>query len=117
MSFTRRVCGGASGERARLGRRAAWLLLATLALASCYPSAKPPQIAYLNIKAEPDTTSVYVDDHYVGNARVLATRPVALKTGVRFLTFKAPDYFPHDLKLDLAAGTTSIEIKLRPIPP
>jgi hypothetical protein len=108
---------GVTLSRQVLGRRVACLCFATLALASCYPSSRPPQIAYLNIKAQPDTTSVYVDDRYVGNARVLATRPVALKTGVRFLTFKAPDHFPHDLKLDLPAGTTSIEIKLRPIPP
>ena len=94
-----------------------WLLLALSASASCYPSTRPQQFAYLQIKAEPPTTSVYVDDRYVGNARVLATRPVALKPGVRFVTFKAPDYFPHDLKLDLPAGTTSIEMKLRPIPP
>jgi hypothetical protein len=58
-----------------------------------------------------------VDDQYAGNGRLLASRPLALKPGVRFVTFEAPGYFPHDIKLDLPPGTTTIEVKLRPIPP
>jgi hypothetical protein len=36
---------------------------------------------------------------------------------VKYLTFKAPGYFPHDLRLPLPTGETTVRIKLRPIPP
>ena len=67
--------------------------------------------------AEPNTTTVYVNDRYVGSARVLAARPAVLEPGQKFMTFKAPDYFPHDVRVDLPPGTTTIKMKLRPIPP
>jgi hypothetical protein len=76
-----------------------------------------PQVAKLRVVAQPDTTTVYIDDAYIGSARVLAVQPKALKPGVKYITFKAPDYFPHDVRVDLPAGTTTIEMKLRPIPP
>jgi hypothetical protein len=40
-----------------------------------------------------------------------------MSPGVKYLTFKAPDYFPHDVRVDLPAGETTIEMKLRKIPP
>jgi hypothetical protein len=88
-----------------------------LCSAGCYQQMPPSKMASLQILAEPDTASVYIDDQYVGSARVLAKRPITLKPGVRFVTFQAPDYFPHDLKLDLPVGTTTVKMKLRPIPP
>jgi hypothetical protein len=48
---------------------------------------------------------------------VLAARPAVLEPGLKFMTFKAPDYFPHDVRVDLPPGTTTIKMKLRPIPP
>jgi hypothetical protein len=86
-------------------------------LGGCYSEMPRPQVANLRVVAQPDTTTVYIDDVYVGSARVLAKQPKALKPGVKFITFKAPDYFPHDVRIDLPEGTTTIEMKLRPIPP
>jgi hypothetical protein len=94
----------------------AGLVLAFVAAGSgCYPQAQP-QLAKLRIVAEPKTTTVYVDDQYIGSARVLATQPKSLRPGVKFITFKAPDYFPHDVRMDLPPGETTIEMKLRKIP-
>ena len=95
-------------------------LLAALAIAACANgcvSQAPPPVARLRVIAEPSTTTVYVDDQYIGSARVLSRRPKLLTPGVKFVTFKAPDYFPHDVKLDLPAGETTVHMKLRPIPP
>jgi hypothetical protein len=110
MGFARRVDRKGPG----VGCAVALVLLYG---AACYRTAPPPRMASLRIKAEPANTSVYVDDRFVGTARVLAVKPKAMKPGVRFITFEAPGYFPHDLRLDLAPGTTEIEIKLRPVPP
>ena len=91
--------------------------LALLAVASgCYSDLPTSGVAKLRVVAKPDTTTVYVDDQFVGSARVLAVRPRALKPGVKHVTFKAPHYFPHDVRIDLPEGTTTIEMKLRPIP-
>ncbi len=98
-------------------RRGALLWLVLSACAGCYPHPPPPEVASLRVIAEPETASVYVDDQYVGSARVLAKRPITLKPGVRFVTFEAAGYFPHDLKLNLPRGETTIKMKLRPIPP
>lgn len=84
---------------------------------SCYRSAPRSRMAGLQIKAQPENTSVYVNDRFVGTARVLAVRPKSMKPGVKFITFKAPGYFPHDLRVELPPGTTLIEIELRPLPP
>jgi hypothetical protein len=32
------------------------------------------------------------------------------------LTITADGYFPHDLDLDLAPGTTTVRVALRPVP-
>jgi len=93
------------------------VLLVSWAGSGCYSSMPVAQVAKLRVVAEPETTTVYIDDHYVGTARVLAARPKTLTPGVKFITFRAPDYFPHDVKVDLPPGTTTIEMKLRRIPP
>lgn len=89
----------------------------SLALSGCYSRTAPTRMAKLRVVAEPATTTVYVDDRYVGSARVLAARPKVLKPGIKFVTFKAPQHFPHDVRVDLPPGTTTINMKLRPIPP
>jgi hypothetical protein len=76
-----------------------------------------PQPAYLRVDAEPNTTTVYESDRFLGTARLLASKPKALRPGVKYLTFKAPGYFPHDLRVELPAGETKVKIKLRQIPP
>jgi len=93
------------------------LLWGVLAASGCYSQTPPPRSAKLRVLAEPNTTTVYVNDRYVGSARVLAARPVVLEPGLKFMTFKAPDHFPHDVRVDLPPGTTTIKMKLRPIPP
>ena len=65
----------------------------------------------------PDTASVYIDERYVGRARVLAVKPKVLKPGVKYITFEADDHFPHDVRIDLPPGETTLDIKLRPVPP
>jgi hypothetical protein len=92
-------------------------LVALCALGGCYGQVRPTQVAKLRVIAQPDTTTVYIDDAYAASARVLAKQPLVLKPGVKFITFKAPDYFPHDVRVELPAGETTIEMKLRPIPP
>jgi hypothetical protein len=106
-------------ERARVSRGAVAVTFALLAVTAggCYQTAAPTRMAGLQVKADPENTSVYVNDRFVGTARVLAVKPESMKPGVKFITFKAPGYFPHDLRVELPPGTTVIEIKLRPVPP
>jgi hypothetical protein len=73
-------------------------------------------MAYLRVVTVPENTRVYVDDRFVGTGRVLAVNPKGMTPGTRFITFEAPDYFPHDLRVELPPGTTTIQMKLRPIP-
>ena len=73
--------------------------------------------ARLEVIATPPQASVYLDGHYFGRARVLAAEPKALVPGIHLMTVTADDYFPHDMELDLPSGRTTVEIKLRPIPP
>ena len=79
------------------------------------PSAAPS--AQVRFVVEPDTARVYTDGHFVGAARVLSASPELFRAGPRQFTITADGYFPHDLEVDLAPGTTTIEISLRPIPP
>jgi hypothetical protein len=73
--------------------------------------------AQVRFELEPDTARVYTEDRFVGSARVLARRPADFRTGPRQLTITADGYFPHDLEVDLPAGTTTIRVSLRPRPP
>jgi hypothetical protein len=96
-----------------------WLLGACGALAAVGCMTVPPEsrMAYLKVVAQPPATTVYVSDRFIGSARLLQKQPKALTPGVKYVTFKAPGHFPHDLRLDLPKGETVVQIKLRPIPP
>ena len=96
---------------------AAALLAFSVSSSSCVRPPPPPRLAKLRVVAEPETTTVYVDDRYVGSARVLAAKPRSLSPGIKLVTFKAPGYFPHDVRLDLPSGVTTVRMKLRKIPP
>ena len=107
-------------NRAATGvRTCCWLLIATAApslLGACMtppPRATPARLAII---AEPPETRVFVNDRYLAKARALAIKPADLPPGVKFITFTADGYFPHDLQVKLPPGTTTIRIKLRPIP-
>ena len=89
----------------------------SLCVGACMQPARRPQVARLKVVAEPDTTTVYINSRYVGRARVLEVKPKRMKPGVKYITFKAPDHFPHDVRLKLEPGTTTVKMKLRPIPP
>jgi len=93
------------------------LLFASCSLVGCMHAPGPPPLAKLRVLAEPETTTVYIDDRYVGSARVLAAKPRSLSPGYKLVTFKAPGYFPHDVRLQLPSGVTTLRMKLRKIPP
>jgi hypothetical protein len=95
----------------------ALLGLVALAATSCMTPSPESRMGYLKVLAEPPTATVYVNDRFIGSAHLLAKQPKALPPGVKYLTFKAPGYFPHDLRLPLPTGETTVRIKLRPIPP
>jgi hypothetical protein len=92
-------------------------LLAMLAAIGCVQTPPETRMAYLKVIAEPAATTVYINDRFVGSAHLLQKQPKALPPGVKYLTFKAPGYFPHDLRVTLPAGETVVRIKLRPVPP
>lgn len=71
----------------------------------------------LQVIAEPEAARVYVDERFVATARVLAARPRQLRPGPHQLTLRAPGYFPHDVDVELPPGTTTVRIRLRPVPP
>jgi len=93
------------------------LCLLCFAASGCMQAPQKVRMAYLKVVAEPPATTVYVGDHFIGTARILAKQPKALSPGVKYLTFKAHGFFPHDLKLQLPAGDTTVKIKLRAVPP
>jgi hypothetical protein len=103
-------------------RRRPWVLTLVLGLScvaaiGCMQTQKRVRMAYLKVVAEPPGTTVYVGDHFIGTAKLLAKQPKALTPGVKYVTFKAHGYFPHDLKLKLPEGDTTVKIKLRAVPP
>ena len=99
-------------------RRALLVLgLCCVAATGCMHAPKRVRMAYLKVVAEPPGTTVYVGDHFIGTAKLLAKQPKALPPGVKYLTFKAHGFFPHDLKLKLPEGDTTVKIKLRAVPP
>lgn len=91
-------------------------LLVSTALVGCMQPPPRPRVAKLTVIAEPENTTVYINDRFVGTARVLSRKAKHLKPGVKYITFKAPNHFPHDVRLDLAEGETTIRMTLRPIP-
>jgi len=104
---------------ARLWRAASLCCLGACALAATGCMTVPPEarMGYLRVVAEPATTTVYINDRFIGSAHLLQKQPKALPPGVKYLTFKAPGYFPHDLRVPLPAGETTVKIKLRKVPP
>ena len=99
------------------GALAALSLGLVLACAGCGGAPRPTERARVRFVLRPESARVYTDERFVGSARVLAARPVEFRVGTRRFTITADGYFPHDLELDLPAGTTTVEIGLRPIPP
>jgi len=95
----------------------AMLVASLLLVGACATVPVRPTPAMLRVIAEPANTAVYVNDAFVGSARVLARRPKAMKPGVKYITFQAANFFPHDVRLELPAGETTVRIKLRAIPP
>ena len=102
-------------RRSRLS--ASLLLLAAFEASGCMTAPQPPRVAYLKVVAEPAKTSVYSNDRFLGSAHLLQKQPKALPPGTKYLTFRAPGYFPHDLQIKLPVGETTVKIKLRPVPP
>lgn len=99
-------------------RRLALSLALAASLSACGGAQKKrASPAALRTVVEPGTARVEVDERFVGAARVLDKRPVALAPGRRRVTIEAPGYFPHDLEVELKPGVTTLEVKLRPIPP
>ncbi|MEC7525616.1 MAG: hypothetical protein VYE22_37385 [Myxococcota bacterium] len=76
--------------------------------------AAPAQVRFL---IQPPTARVYVEDRFVGAARVLARRPQEFPPGVRHFSITADGHFPHDVEVDLPSGLTTIRLTLRPVPP
>ena len=72
--------------------------------------------ASLRVSTEPANARVFIDDIFVATGQSLSVRPRRLKPGKHLLTIEAPNYFPHDLELELPPGETKVDIKLRPVP-
>jgi hypothetical protein len=88
------------------------------ALVACGGAHKPKgRPAELRTVVEPPTAIIQVDEKFVGAARVLDTRPAPLTPGKHRVTVEAPGYFPHDVELELAPGVTTLQLKLRAVPP
>jgi len=104
---------------ARLRDLALVLLLALIVAASACAGTQKPKgpPAELRVIAEPVSASVQVDECFVGAARVLDKRPAKLSPGPKRITIEAPGYFPHDISVELPPGVTTLNIKLRPVPP
>lgn len=104
--------------RVRLGKSRGWASGLLMLLSGCAGTQHPdPKTAGLRTIVEPPAALVQVDESFVGAARVLDKRPERLLPGKHRVTVEAPGYFPHDLELDLAPGVTTIELKLRKMPP
>ena len=97
--------------------RTAGLLVALAFLGCAKQGTVAPEPARLKLVATPSDASVYIDGHYFGRATVLSKEPKALVPGPHLMTVQADDHFPHDMELDLPAGTTTIEVDLRRVPP
>lgn len=88
-----------------------------LVLAACGGAQPVRETAQLTVIVVPETASVFVDDHFAATARVFAMRPASFRPGMRHITITADGYFPHDVEVNLPAGTTTVRVSMRPIPP
>ena len=95
----------------------ACMVVLALMFSACASAPRTNETARVRFVITPDTARVYTDDQFVGGARVLAVRPAVFRPGPRRVTITALGHFPHDLDLFLEPGTTTIEVRLRPIPP
>lgn len=99
------------------------LLLAAFAFTSCgsscgiYSMRQKPSAAKLRVVAQPSGASVYINERFLASAKLLNKKPAKLKPGKKRITIQARGHFPHDVEVDLPSGLTTIEIKLRQIPP
>ena len=96
------------------------ILLAGLLLLGAVDCGAPEvrrEKALLEMRVDPPDARISVDDRFVATGRVAAAHPIELEPGPHQVTLEAPGYFPHDLELELPAGTTTIDVRLRPIPP
>jgi hypothetical protein len=91
-------------------------LFALCASAGCGGAQRAEPRAEVRFVIVPETARVYTDERFVGSARVLAQRPAQFRRGPRRFTITADGHFPHDLEVDLPQGTTTIDIRLRPVP-
>jgi hypothetical protein len=73
--------------------------------------------ARVQFEITPESARVYTEDRFIGSAQVLAATPPSFRTGPRQITITADGYFPVDLDLDLAEGTTNVRVSMRPVPP
>ena len=83
----------------------------------CYIQRIQAPAATLRVVAHPPSAHVYANERFIGTARVLAVRPRELQAGRYRITIQAPGYFPHDVEVELQSGRTTIEIRLREVPP
>jgi hypothetical protein len=89
-----------------------------VALVACGGAHKPKgRPAELRALVEPPTAIIQVDEKFVGSARVLDKRPAPLAPGKHRVTVEAPGYFPHDVEVELVPGVTTLQLKLRALPP
>ncbi len=94
-------------------------LLLSTGCVQCF-GPRPPatgEPALLRVRPVPEDARVRVDDEAVVDGRVIALQPVSLSVGRHLVTVEADGFFPHDLELDLPSGETTVDIRLRPLPP
>ena len=116
----RRVGRGPSGARSvlPLPSMRPWFLVLALVASGCGAGrGAAPATGSVRFVVVPETARIYTDDHFVGTARVLAERAEEFRAGPRRFTLTADGYFPHDLEVEVVPGTTTVEIRLRPVPP
>ncbi|WP_236519604.1 hypothetical protein [Sandaracinus amylolyticus] len=92
-------------------------LALVIGIAGCGGAQRGAAPARARFVVTPDTARVYTDERFLGTGRVLDARPFETRPGTRRFTITADGYFPHDLEVDLPSGTTTIELRLRPVPP
>lgn len=98
-------------------------VLGTLPLGACVELNGRPRGAHdaapamLRVHTEPANARVRIDDETVVDGRAIAAQPVELHAGHHLITVEADGFYPHDLELDLPAGETRANVRLRPLPP
>lgn len=90
--------------------------LAAVLTSACGMQPVRPTEAQLRVISVPETAQVFVDDRFIATGRRLARRAHAMPAGVHHVTIQAAGHFPHDVEVDLPPGTTTVRIRLRPIP-